>query len=72
MEKFKEKLIDIFEVSSISNNDVIKDFDTWDSLTLLSLIAAVDSEFNIQINATLFDQVNTIGELLVYLENHKK
>jgi acyl carrier protein len=72
MEKFKEKLIDIFEVSSISNSDVIKDFDTWDSLTLLSLIAAVDSEFNLQLNASLFDQVTTIGELLIYIENHKK
>jgi acyl carrier protein len=72
MEQFKEKLIDIFEVSSISNSDVIKDFDTWDSLTLLSLIAAVDSEFNLQLNASLFDQVTTIGELLIYIENHKK
>jgi acyl carrier protein len=72
MEKFKEKLIDIFEVSSISDNDVIKDFDSWDSLTLLSLIAVVDSDFNIQINASLFDEVETIGELLNYITINKK
>jgi len=71
MEQFREKLIDIFEVSSISDNDVIKDFDSWDSLTLLSLISVVDSEFNIQINASLFDEVETIGELLNYIKKNK-
>lgn len=71
MEKFKEKLVDIFEVSSISDSDVIKDFDSWDSLTLLSLIAVVDAEYNIQINAKLFEEVLTIGDLLEYISNYK-
>ena len=72
MEQFKEKLADIFEVSSISDSDVIKDFDSWDSLTLLSLIAVIDAEFNIQINAPLFDEVITIGDLLGYISKNKK
>ena len=72
MEQFKEKLRDIFEVSSISNNDVIKDFDSWDSLTLLSLIAVVDSEFDIQINAIFFEEIITIGDLLEYISKNKK
>jgi acyl carrier protein len=71
MEKFKEKLVDIFEVSSISDSDVIKDFDSWDSLTLLSLIAVVDAEYKIQINAKLFEEVITIGDLLEYISNYK-
>ena len=72
MEQFKEKLVEIFEVSSISNSDVIKDFDSWDSLTLLSLIAVVDSEFDIQINAILFEEIITIGDLLEYISKNKK
>ena len=72
MEQFKEKLVDIFEVSSISNSDVIKQFDSWDSLTLLSLIAVVDSEFDIQINAILFEEIITIGDLLEYISKNKK
>jgi acyl carrier protein len=72
MEQFKEKLGDIFEVSSISNSDVIKDFDSWDSLTLLSLIAVVDSEFDIQINAIFFEEIITIGDLLEYISKNKK
>jgi acyl carrier protein len=72
MEQFKEKLVDIFEVSSISDSDIIKDFDSWDSLTLLSLIAVIDAEYNIQINAALFEEVNTIGDLLDYISKNKK
>ena len=72
MEQFKEKLTDILEVSSISDSDVIKDFDSWDSLTLLSLIAVVDAEFNIQINAGSFEEILTIGDLLEYISKNKK
>ncbi len=72
MEHFKQKLVDIFEVSNISESDVIKDFDSWDSLTLLSLIAVVDSEYNIQINASLFEEIITIGDLLQYISQNSK
>lgn len=72
MEQFKEKLADILEVSSITHSDVIKDFDSWDSLTLLSLIAVVDAEFNIQINAASFEEIRTIGDLLEYISKNKK
>ncbi len=72
MEQFKEKLADILEVSSITDSDVLKDFDSWDSLTLLSLIAVVDAEFNIQINAASFEEILTIGDLLEYISKNKK
>jgi len=72
MEHFKQKLVDIFEVSNISESDVIKDFDSWDSLTLLSLIAVVDAEYNIQINASLFEEIITIGDLLQYISKNSK
>lgn len=69
MQDFKEKLADVFEVSSVSDSDIIKDFESWDSLTLLSLIAIVESEFNLQITASLFDEIKTIGEFLNYISN---
>lgn len=71
MENFKDKLADIFEVKTLSNDDVIKDFDEWDSLTLLSIIALVDSEFNVQINASSFDEIITIGDLINYVNSLK-
>lgn len=71
MENFKDKLADIFEVKTLSNDDIIKDFDEWDSLTLLSIIALVDSEFNVQLNASSFDEIITIGDLISYVNSSK-
>jgi acyl carrier protein len=71
MEHFKEKLAEIFEVENISNEDILKDFDEWDSLTLLSIIALVDSEFNIQLSASDFEVIISIEDLLNYIEKLK-
>lgn len=72
MEKFNEKLLDIFEVESISDDNFIEDFDAWDSLTLLSLIAVVDSDYNLQINESTFDDIKTIGQLKKYIQERIK
>ncbi|MCF6212560.1 MAG: phosphopantetheine-binding protein [Flavobacteriaceae bacterium] len=72
MEQFKEKLLDAFEVSSINENDVIKDFDSWDSLTLLTVIATIDSEFGFQMNASDFDKIITISDLFDFISKNKK
>ncbi len=72
MEQFKERLIDIFEVEEINDTDVIKQFEAWDSLTLLSIIATIDSEFGFQISASDFDKIETIADLLQFIENNKK
>ena len=71
MEHFKEKLAEIFEVENISNEDILKDFDEWDSLTLLSIIAIVDSEFNIQLRASDFDEIISIEDLISHIEKLK-
>lgn len=71
MEHFKEKLAEIFEVENISNEDILKDFDEWDSLTLLSIIALVDSEFNIQLRASDFDEIISIEDLISHIEKLK-
>lgn len=72
MEQFKERLIDIFEVEEINDTDVIKQFEAWDSLTLLSIIATIDSEFGFQMSASDFDKIETIADLLQFIENNKK
>jgi acyl carrier protein len=71
MDNFKDKLADIFEVKNLSNDDIIKDFEEWDSLTLLSIIALVDSEFNVQLNASSFEEIITIGDLISYVNSSK-
>ena len=72
MEKFNEKLLDIFEVESISDDNFIEDFAAWDSLTLLSLIAVVDSDYYLQINESTFHDIKTIGQLKKYIQERIK
>ena len=54
MEKFELKLLDIFEVDKINDTDVLECFDEWDSLTILTLIATVDSDFGFQMDSSDF------------------
>ena len=37
-----EQMIEIFEVDQVNPDDVLRSFDLWDSLSVISLVAAVD------------------------------
>ena len=50
---------------------VFKDFDSWDSLTLLTLIATVDSEFGFTMSASDLNELDTIKDLVTFIENKK-
>lgn len=46
MENFLEKLADIFDVDEVKENDVLSDFDEYDSLSILTIISYVGSTYN--------------------------
>jgi acyl carrier protein len=64
---FKEALQ--IEDREISLDDVFRDYTEWDSLGRLSLIAALDEEFNLQIEDKEFEKLITVGDLLTTIEN---
>jgi acyl carrier protein len=72
MEHFYGKLAEILEVNEVRNEEVLKDFEAWDSLTILSIIAMADSDYKVTLSAKDLDNVETVGDLKTYLENHKK
>ena len=39
MEKMYEELAELLEVDEVKGNEVLSDFECWDSLTVLSIIA---------------------------------
>ena len=69
MKDIKEILASVFRIkpSEISNDTEIKDVDSWDSLTHMEMIAALEQEFKIEFDAdeimsmTIF---STIQELV--------
>ena len=64
------KLLDLFkevleiEDKEISLNDEFREYDEWDSLAYLSVIAMLDDEFEIVIETEDFKKIRTVGDLL--------
>ena len=66
-EEILEKLAEILEEDSISLTQELESFDEWDSLTTLSLIAMVDSDYNISLTNEIVDQFLTVKDVLEYI-----
>lgn len=70
----KEKLLSsLKEALQIENReitleDIFRDYEEWDSLGRLSLIAALDEEFDLQIENKDFELLITVGDLLKAVE----
>jgi acyl carrier protein len=70
----KEKFLAVFKEAlqidghEVELEDVFRNYAEWDSLGRLSLIAALDEEFNIQIEEKKFEQLITVGDLLGQVE----
>jgi len=59
----KSKLIQILnealELETVNLEDNLEDYDNWDSLTRLSLIALIDEHFEIQFSDKEFNEFET-------------
>ena len=69
MNEFLLKLEDLFEMQSgsILPSDLFRDYDSWDSLALLSLMAMLEDEYGKTIPREDFEKLNTIGDLYNYV-----
>lgn len=64
--QFLNNFIDILDDEPNFNlelNSKFRDLDEWDSLTALSLIAMLDSEYNITINGDQLKNLETLGDI---------
>ena len=72
----EQKFLDLFketleiEDREISLNDSFRDFDEWDSLALLSVIAMIDEEYDVIIESKEFQKLTTIGEVFNYIQSN--
>lgn len=62
MENLIEQLAEILEVDEIDINKKFTDYDEWDSLASLSVIALLDSDYNKTINTKEILAFNSIKE----------
>ncbi len=63
---FKEALQ--IEDREIDMSDIFRNYEEWNSLGRLSLIAALDEEFNLQIEDREFAKLITVEDLLNVVE----
>lgn len=68
-EKFLEDLAEILEEESVQENDVLADFEAWDSLSILSIISYVSENYKKQLKNEEIRSQETVGDLFTYIEN---
>ena len=60
MENFETLIAEILEEESVELSDELESFDAWDSLTILSIIAFCDSEYNAPLSAAEIENSGTL------------
>jgi acyl carrier protein len=67
MEKqFIAQFKDVLEIEDrkLELSDEFREFEEWDSLANLSVVAMIDEEYNVVIPTSEFNKLRTIGELI--------
>lgn len=74
VKNFIERIAEAIEVESVeklNENTIFRDLDEWSSLAVLSVIAMLDEEYDIQIENADFKKLETLGDIARFVENQK-
>lgn len=65
-DKFLLKFREVLEApeKEIAMEDMFRDYEEWNSLAFLSLIAMIDEEFDVIIEGKDFKQLQTVGDIV--------
>ena len=72
MEQFLEQLIEVLEIDDIDPEDEFRDYEEWDSLAYLSVIAMIDDNYDIVIPGEEFEKLDKIIDIYNYINHHHK
>jgi acyl carrier protein len=70
--KFYEQLAQILDVEEVKPENVLSDFEAWDSLAILSVLAMTDSKYGVSIKAEEIRSVVTAANLADMVEAKRK
>ena len=68
MEKLIKQMIEIFEVDAVNPDDVLRTYELWDSLGVISLVAAVDEDYGVTMAADDLADIVTAADLFAFIE----
>jgi acyl carrier protein len=72
MEEFMIKLAECLDRQVITESDRIAEYPEWDSLSILSIIATIDSSYGVNLNARQVQEIETAGDLWKMIESKRK
>ena len=69
-ENFIALLYDALELEEIEINldDVFREYNEWDSLSMLTVLATINEEYDIIIPRKIFDKMVTVEDIFLYLD----
>jgi acyl carrier protein len=70
--EFYQRLAEILDVDGLQPENVLRDFDEWDSLAVLSVLAMADSKYGVSIRAEEIRSVVTAADLANLVEKKQK
>ena len=70
--EFYNRLAEILDVEEVKPESILKDFDGWDSLAVLSVLAMADSKYSASIKAEEIRAVITAADLANLVESKRK
>lgn len=70
MKKFAEA-IEMDSAEGLKEDTRFRNLEEWNSLAVLSVIAMLDEEYDIQIENVDFKKLETIGDIAQFIENRK-
>jgi len=69
MNEFENGIAELLEVDLVQDSDVLEDFDSWDSLTSLSIIAFIDENYKVTVSAQELVTAKTVGGIKNLIES---
>lgn len=72
MENYLKQMAELLEEEQVQLTDELTSFDSWDSLTVLSLIAYADENYQVTLTAKEINAAKTIGGLKNLIDTKKK
>ena len=63
MGSFEQDIAELLEVDTVNESDVLEDFEAWDSLASLSIIAYIDENYKVSVSAKEIVDAKTVGGL---------
>ena len=73
MENFISLISEALEKNSeqIDKKDEFRNYEEWNSLAVLAVIAMIKQNFNITIPRKDFDELKTVSDLFEYIQAHR-